>query len=169
MICQRGGLVIQRHNEIRDLEREVLNMVCYDIAIEPLYNLLPRRSSIWEQIQHQMHVLMCTVMDSGRDNGMPFLIYGYDTRMRTRTKSLAPNIYQLHEDKKKRKYASRIIEVKNGTFMPLVFTTTGDMSQECQQYHSRLAKLISSKKQEDYATTIHGSERRYPSPSCGLP
>ena len=35
MICQRGGLIIQRHNEIRDLEAELLDMVCYDVAIEP--------------------------------------------------------------------------------------------------------------------------------------
>ena len=35
MICQRGGLVIQRHNEIRDLEAELLDMVFYDVAIEP--------------------------------------------------------------------------------------------------------------------------------------
>ena len=62
--------------------------------------------------------------------------------------------YKLHEDEKKRKYASRIIEVENGTFTPLVFTTTGGMSQECQRYHSRIADLISSEKQEDYATTI---------------
>ena len=60
-----------------------------------------------------------------------------------------------YQKKKKRKYASRIIEVENGTFTPLVFTTTGGMSQECQRYHSRLAELISSKKQEtDCATTI---------------
>ena len=64
-----------------------------------------------------MHVLMCTSVDSGRDNGLPFLIYGYVTRMRTRTKSLAPN-------KEKRKYASRIIEVENGTFTPLVFVSS---------------------------------------------
>ena len=35
MICQQGGLVIQRHNEIRDLGAELLDMVCYDVAIEP--------------------------------------------------------------------------------------------------------------------------------------
>ena len=34
-ICQRGGLITQRHNEIRDLEAELPEMVCYDIAIEP--------------------------------------------------------------------------------------------------------------------------------------
>ena len=35
MICQRGGLVIQRHNEIRDLQAELLDMVCYDLQVEP--------------------------------------------------------------------------------------------------------------------------------------
>ena len=43
-------------------------------------------------------------------------------------------INKLHEDEKKRKYASRIIEVENGTFTPLVFTTTGGMSQECHLF-----------------------------------
>ena len=69
-------------------------------------------------------------------------------------------IYKLHEDEKKRKYASRIIEVKNGTFTPLVFTTSGGMSLECQRYHSRLAELISSKKQENYATTVAWIRRK---------
>ena len=35
MICRRGGLVIQRHNEIRDLQAELLDMVCYDVQVEP--------------------------------------------------------------------------------------------------------------------------------------
>ena len=35
MICQRRGLVIQRHNEIRDLQAELLDMVCYDVQVEP--------------------------------------------------------------------------------------------------------------------------------------
>ena len=35
LICQHGGLVIQRHNEIRDLEAEFLEMVCHDVEIEP--------------------------------------------------------------------------------------------------------------------------------------
>ena len=33
------------------------------------------------------------------------------------------------------------LEVERGTFTPLVFTTTGVMSDECQRYHSRLAEL----------------------------
>ena len=97
-----------------------------------------------------MHVSMCTVVDSGRDNGPPF----FDIRVCHPNADSYKQIYKLHEDEKKRKYASRITEVENGTITPLVFTTPGGMSQECQRYHSRLAELISSKKQENYATTI---------------
>ena len=36
MICKRGGFVIQRHNELRDLEVEMLRMVCNGVEIEPV-------------------------------------------------------------------------------------------------------------------------------------
>ena len=36
MICKRGGFVIQRHNELRDLEAEMLRMVCNGVDTEPV-------------------------------------------------------------------------------------------------------------------------------------
>ena len=36
MVCWHGGLIIQRHNEIRDLEAEMLRMVCTDVETEPV-------------------------------------------------------------------------------------------------------------------------------------
>ena len=36
MVCRHGGLIIQRHNEIRDLEAEMLRTVCTDVEIEPV-------------------------------------------------------------------------------------------------------------------------------------
>ena len=35
MVCKRGGFVIQWHNELRDLEAELLEMVCSDVQIQP--------------------------------------------------------------------------------------------------------------------------------------
>ena len=34
MMCQRSGFIIQRHNELRDLEAEMLRMVCNDASSE---------------------------------------------------------------------------------------------------------------------------------------
>ena len=36
MVCRRRGFIIQRHNELRDLEAEMLKMVCNDVEIEPV-------------------------------------------------------------------------------------------------------------------------------------
>ena len=36
MVCRQGGFIIQRHNELRDLEAEMLNMVCSDVQIGPV-------------------------------------------------------------------------------------------------------------------------------------
>ena len=63
-------------------------------------------------------------------------------------------IYRIHENEKKRKYNSRVTEIEQGTFTPLVFTTTGGMTDECLRYHSRLAELLSAKTQESYTTTV---------------
>ena len=55
----------------------------------------------------------------------------------------------------KRMYASRVLEVEQGSFTPLVFTTTGGMAGECMRYHSRLAELLSTKKgEENYGITM---------------
>ena len=35
-VCQRGGFIIQRHKELRELEAEVLRMVCNDVEVEPI-------------------------------------------------------------------------------------------------------------------------------------
>ena len=63
-------------------------------------------------------------------------------------------IFRQYESEKKRIYASRVLEVEQGSFTPLVFTTTGGMACECMRYHSRLAELLSTKKEENYSITM---------------
>ena len=63
-------------------------------------------------------------------------------------------ISKKHENEKKRQYAKRVMEVEQGTFNPLVFTTTGRMADERVNYHSRLAELIANKKGESYSCAI---------------
>ena len=42
MICIRGGYIIQRHNEILDLEAEILQAVCTDVEMEPVLQEVTR-------------------------------------------------------------------------------------------------------------------------------
>ena len=62
-------------------------------------------------------------------------------------------IYRIRENEKKRLYSRRVLDIELGTFTPLVFTATGGMGKECLMYHSRLAQLITIKKEEQYAKT----------------
>ena len=155
MICKRGGFVIMRHNELRDLEAELLNIVCNDVQVEPVLqdisgeqlnggsNRAPdarldiRARGFWEcQRSAFFDVRVCHPnADSYKDLELR-------------------QVYKIHENEKKRLYARRVLEIEQGTFTPLVFTTTGDMGKECMRYHSRLAELLAIKKGEDYATTI---------------
>ena len=103
-----------------------------------------------------MHALMSTVGASGSDKRAAF----FDKRVchpnADSYRDLSPKqIYRIHENEKKRKYISRVTEIEHGTFTPLVFTTTGGMADECLRHHSRLAELLSTKRElESYATTI---------------
>ena len=42
------------------------------------------------------------------------------------------------------------MEIKHGSFTPLVFTTSGVMSHECTKFHKALAEKLSIKKGERY-------------------
>ena len=35
-LCKRSGFVIQGHNELRDLDAELLSMLCKDVEVEPV-------------------------------------------------------------------------------------------------------------------------------------
>ena len=43
MICKQGGSIIEHHNELRDLEIELLRMVCSDVKTEPVLQKKPHR------------------------------------------------------------------------------------------------------------------------------
>ena len=46
------------------------------------------------------------------------------------------------------------MEIEQGTFTPLAFTTTDGMADECVKHHSRLAELIANKKGESHSSAI---------------
>ena len=155
MICQRGGLVIQRHNEIRDLQAELLDMVCHDVQIEPV--LQPVTGEELARGTNQAPDARLDVHCRGfweRQRAAFFDIRVCHPNAESYRDLSPKQIHRIHENEKKRKYNSRVTEIEQGTFTPLVFTTTGGMADECLRYHSRLAALLSAKKQENYATTI---------------
>ena len=168
MICQRGGLVIQHHNEIHDLQAELLDMVCNDVQAEPA--LQPITGKELTRGTNQAPDAHLDVHCRGFWEGQRAAFF--DTRV------CHPNadwyrdpspkqIYRIHENEKKRKYNSRVTEIEQGTFTPLVFTTAGGMADECLRYYARLAELLSAKIKRAMPQQFHGSGRKCPLQFCG--
>jgi hypothetical protein len=155
MICKRGGFVIQRHNELRDLEAELLDLVCTDVQVEPC--LLPVTGEILNGGANKEDGARLDVHARGfweRQRSAFFDVRVCHPNADSYRDLTPQQIYKQHEQEKKKQYATRVMEIEHGTFTPLVFTTTGGMAGECNRYHSRLAELLSNKKGEPYSATI---------------
>ena len=73
-------------------------------------------------------IFMLEVFGSDRD--LHSSTSGCVTLMQTLTET-PKQIYKKHENEKKRQYAERVMEIEQGTFTPLVFTTIGGMADVC--------------------------------------
>ena len=131
-LCQRGGLIIQRQNKLRDLEAEMLRMVCNDVEAEPVLQWVTG-----EILNHGT--------DKAPDARLDIHARGFWGRQRSAFfdvrvchpnadsyRDLTPKqIWKKYENEKKRQYAERVMEIEQGTFTPLVFTTIGGMADVC--------------------------------------
>ena len=144
LVCKKGGYVIMRHNAVRDVEAELLREVCRDVKVEP--ELLPVN-----QDGHNSTNNACKARLDVSAVGLwsPFERSYVDTRMFHpntlchASKNLT-KLYREQENEKKRLYNDRVLNVDRGTFIPLVFSTSGGMERENLAYHKRLAQLIAT-------------------------
>ena len=54
--------------------------------------------------------------------------------------------------KKKKNYNERVLQVENGTFTSLVFSTHGGIGRECKKFYQRLTEMIAEKR--DIPTSV---------------
>ena len=70
-------------------------------------------------------------------------------------------MYIDHEnEKKKRHYNKRIIEVEKATFTPLAFSTTGGMGQEAAKCIKKLSTDLARKTNQEYNNCISYVRKR---------
>ena len=156
MNCKRGGFINARHNNIRDFEASLLNQVCTDVEseppLQPLGNeQLPRSANssadarldirargFWRRGQNAYFDVRVTNADSASQTNMSI-----------------KSVLKRHEAEKKRAYNQRVMQVEQGSFTPLVFTTLGCMGPEATTYHKTLAEKLSEKTGETYSHTIN--------------
>ena len=144
-----------RHNNVRDFEATLLREVCKDVKVEP--ELLPIGS---ERNQST------NIAEKARADVSAIGVWSPMERTFLDVRVMHPNspsyadktpeqLYEQHENKKKRTYNDRILQVERGSFTPLIFATSGGMGPEATKYHKRVAELIAAKRGENYADVMN--------------
>ena len=155
LVCKTGGYVSMRHNALRDTEAMLMKEVAKDVQIEP--GLLPVPAGALPIGANATDGARLDVAARGiyRQNERTF----FDVRVThpnadyNKDKTLE-EIYNHHEDEKKRKYNERVIQIEKASFVPLVFTTSGGLSPECNKFNKKLAQMIAKKRNETYANVV---------------
>lgn len=150
MTCKKGGFVCIRHNEVRDLTASMLREVCHDVSTEPL--LLPLNG------EHMRYRTANTTNEARVDVGARgfwtrgqkayFDIRIFDPMAACHRELSLEAAHNRNEQEKMRAYSERILHVDQGSFTPLVFTTSGGMGPKAKCFYSRLSDLIAEKKHQ---------------------
>ena len=148
--CKKGGFVAQRHDTIRDLLTSHISKVCRIVETEPLLQAL----------DNEVFNLLSTVtsrearLDMKKAEGFwtPAVTAFFDVRVthvnsRSNKGKYTATIFKEQENKKKRKYNQRVMDVERGTFTPLVFGTNGGIGLDCQNFLRTLANKLSTMKE----------------------
>ena len=149
--CKKGGFVAMRHDDIKTFEAHLLSKVCKDVELEP--QLQPVRgekfkNKIIDGDEARLDVKARGFWRKGQLNYFDIRIT--NSNATSQIHQTSEKIYRKHETEKKRKYASRIMEIEHGTFTPLIYSVTGGMGPECQVFHKNLANRIAEKTENSY-------------------
>ena len=156
LICKKGGYVSLRHNWLRDTLVKVMSAAkCRDIQTEPLLlpidgQQLPTGTVLGDQARLDI---------SARSFWNTLERSFFDVRVfhplaPSNVSKSIPQMYRSHENEKKRMYGHRVLQVEKGTFTPLVFSTTGGMSEETNKAVKRLAQRMETVTHQRYSEVV---------------
>ena len=148
MSCKKGGFVKLRHSEMRDITVTLLSDVCKHVELEP--SLLPlngeeQRMRKTAKTNDEVRLDICARSFWVSGQKAFFNVRVFDPNARRYSKQTLKQCYSLNKKEKKRYYNTRIMEVDQGSFTPLVFTVAGGIGGEVRAFYLRLATLLSLK------------------------
>jgi len=161
--CQLGGFPIHRHNETRDLLADIMTEACNSVAIEPVLTPVDGRvfqnPSSTTDPNARVDIVAGGVW-GGRFDRVYFDVCVFNAFALSNTARSLASTYDFHEKRKVAKYAERIREVEHGSFVPLIFSSSGGCGSLANTFVKRLAFLLAKKRKMMYADAINWLRRR---------
>ncbi len=152
MNCHRGGFINMRHDNIRDFTCKLLEQVCNDVESEPHLQKVPDgvrfKPSVNVSDEARSDCRARGYWRAAQNSFFDFCVTNAEA-ISQRDRTVAAVLRSKEQDKK-RAYNTRIMEVDQGTFTPLILTTKGVMGHECDKFFKSLAEKLAKKKGERY-------------------
>ena len=152
--CRKGGLVTQRHNEVRDALGDFAALAYKDVIHEPI-------------VREGSNTVPVLIADLGiRGMWLPQIEALFDIQV---TDADAPsylsrfvkNVLTTAEEEKKRKYVTAA-EARHGSFSPFVVTVDGAFGPKAVLFLRRLAEKLSGKWREAMVSYWGGLWHAFP-------
>ena len=162
VVCKQRGFIDQRHNELRDLEAELLSSVCSDVRMEPILQDISG-----EQLSRGTNSAPDARLDIHargfweRQRAALFDVRVCHPNANSYRKMESQQVDRIRENEKSRQYSRRVLDVEQGTFTPLVLRQRVEWGKEFLKSHCRLAELFASNKEVQYSTAISWVSARF--------
>ena len=153
--CKKSGFVIIRHDEIRNFNASLLKIVCNDVQVEShLQPLNGEQVSSGSVTGDEAHLVIKARVFWRSGQSAFFDIRVTNTNADSARALSSSHIYRRHEQEKKRKYNDRVMNIEQGTFTPLVYSTSGGLGNECHTFYRQLANKIATKTNDKYEKVL---------------
>ena len=149
--CARGGFIIMRHNEVRDISSELLSIVCNDVETEPKLQPLTgerfKKKCANTEDEARLDVSARGFWRRGSKAFVDVRIFNPLTK--TSLSKPLKTSYKVNENEKKRAYNERVLQIEHGTFTPLVFSTFGGVGYDEDRFLKQLNEKLAEKWKEE--------------------
>ena len=147
--CPKGGLIITRHNELRNPIAEILGEICKNVVIEPLLSPLMREE--FPKSSNMSNQARADVSARGlRINGQTTFrdVRVFNPLAKCHLYHSLPAVHKKKENEEKWEYNQRILQVEHGSFTPLVLSCFGEISREYGRFFSHTAERLANRRKE---------------------
>ena len=161
--CARGGFIIIRHNEIRDLTSDLLNTVCNDVQVEPMLQPLTgerfklRTANVEEGARLDVSARGFWM----RGNKAFVDVKVFNPLGKANMSKPLKSAYRANEAMKKRSYNERILQIEHGTLMPLIFSSFGGAGFEADRFLKKLNEKLAEKLDESLSIVTNYTRIKY--------
>ena len=145
------------------------NKVCYDVEVEPVLQVLTgetleRGANTAPDARLDIHA--SGVWERQRSAFFDVRVFHSNADYR----DLSPKqIYRQHENEKKRKYATRVLEIEQGIFTPLVLALLEEWVRSVKGFTEGLPSYWLPKKERITPPQFLGYDAKFPSLSLEQP